>query len=92
MKFTPRGDQVWVSVHDDNQMLDLSETEVIHRLSQLKQRGLVKRLGGIVNHRNLGYLANAMVVFDIPNAEVKQIGEQISQRVILVSDLTIFIV
>ena len=61
------------------QRLDLSETEVISRLSKLKQQGLIKRLGVIVNHRRLGYRANAMVVFDIPNSEVKQIGKKISQ-------------
>ncbi len=61
------------------QALDLSETEVISRLSQLKQRGLIKRLGVVVNHRRLGYRANAMVVFDIPDAKVKQMGKQISQ-------------
>ena len=61
------------------QTLDISEGEVISRLSKLKQQGLIKRLGVIVNHRSLGYRANAMVVFDIPDAKVKQIGEQISQ-------------
>jgi DNA-binding Lrp family transcriptional regulator len=61
------------------QTLDISEGEVISRLSKLKQQGLVKRLGVIVNHRSLGYHANAMVVFDIPDVKVKQIGEQISQ-------------
>ncbi|MDQ7090577.1 MAG: AsnC family protein [Methylococcales bacterium] len=59
--------------------LGLSELEVIKRLSKLKQEGLIKRLGVIVNHRRLGYRANAMVVFDIPNSQVKQIGKQISQ-------------
>ena len=61
------------------QTLELSEIEVISRLAKLKQQGLIKRLGVIVNHRRLGYHANAMVVFDIPNAEVKKIGEQVSQ-------------
>lgn len=48
------------------QQLNLSEDEVIVRLSRLKQLGLIKRLGVIVNHRKLGYCANAMVVLMSP--------------------------
>jgi len=59
--------------------LDLSENEVIRRLSELKSRGLINRLGVVVNHRQLGYNANAMVVFDIPDKIVDQTGEHLSQ-------------
>ncbi|MCF7971073.1 MAG: AsnC family transcriptional regulator [Methylococcaceae bacterium] len=61
------------------EQLDLDEAEVIERLSKLKQQGLIKRLGVIVKHRRLGYQSNAMVVFNIPDALVKQMGQQISQ-------------
>ncbi len=61
------------------QQLSLSEDEVISRVSRLKQRGLISRLGVIVNHRQLGYKANAMVVFDVPDQIVDQTGEQLSQ-------------
>lgn len=59
--------------------LNLSEDEVIKRLTRLKQLGLIKRLGVIVNHRRVGYIANAMVVFDVPDKLVEQIGGHISQ-------------
>lgn len=61
------------------QQLQLTETHVIQRLQELKQQGLIKRLGVVVNHRQLGYQANAMVVFNIPDTEVTQIGRKISQ-------------
>ncbi len=59
--------------------LDLTEQDVIERLKRLKQQGLVKRLGVIVNHRQLGYRANAMIVLNVPNDLVDQIGGHISQ-------------
>ena len=59
--------------------LNLSEDEVINRLSKLKQQGLITRLGVIVNHRKLGYQSNAMVVFNVPDSLVDQIGEHVSQ-------------
>jgi DNA-binding Lrp family transcriptional regulator len=59
--------------------ISLTEQEVIERLGKLKQQGLIKRLGVIVKHRELGYQANAMVVLDVPDHQVEQLGGQISQ-------------
>ena len=61
------------------QALDMSEVEVIDRLSQLKQKGLIKRMGVIVKHQKLGYRANAMIVWDVPEHLIKQLGQRISQ-------------
>ncbi|MCF6204843.1 MAG: AsnC family transcriptional regulator [Methylococcaceae bacterium] len=59
--------------------LDITEDEVISRISTLKQIGLIKRLGVIVNHRRLNYCANAMVVFDVPDHLVEQISGHVCQ-------------
>ena len=59
--------------------LGLTETDIIERLTQLKQQGLIKRLGVIVKHSRLGYRSNAMVVFDIPDEIVTQKGQEISE-------------
>jgi siroheme decarboxylase len=61
--------------------LNMSETEVIERLTRLKQTGLIKRLGVIVKHQQLGYRANAMIVWNVPDDLVKQVGGHISQFV-----------
>jgi DNA-binding Lrp family transcriptional regulator len=65
--------------HDIGLTLGMTEAEVIARLTGLKQAGLIKRLGVIVNHRQLGYRANAMTVWNIPDALVKEIGARISR-------------
>lgn len=57
-----------------------SEAEVIARLSGWQQSGLIKRLGVIVRHRQLGYRANAMVVFDIPDDQVRQVAGKMCQQ------------
>lgn len=59
--------------------LNLTEQEVIKRIAVLQRSGLIKRLGVIVNHRRLGYQANAMVVFDVPDQLVDQIGGHVSR-------------
>ena len=47
--------------------LGLSEGQVLSRLRRLVSGGVIKRFGVIVRHRSLGYTANAMVVWDVPD-------------------------
>lgn len=58
---------------------DMPEPEVIERLARLKQQGLIKRMGVIVKHRKLGYRANAMVVWNVPDDLVRQLGGHMSR-------------
>jgi DNA-binding Lrp family transcriptional regulator len=57
-----------------------SEFEVIERLRGLLDRGIIKRLGVVVRHHELGYRANAMVVWDVPDAQVDRIGRQLGDQ------------
>ena len=54
--------------------LGMSEAEVIARIDRLKTLGVIKRFGVVVRHHELGYRANAMVVWDVPDEEVDYLG------------------
>lgn len=54
--------------------LGLSEQEVISRLQWLKEAGVIRRFGVVVRHHELGYAANAMVVWDVPDEQVTELG------------------
>ena len=54
--------------------LGLSEAEVIARLQRLKETGVIRRFGVVVRHHELGYRANAMVVWDVPDGQVTELG------------------
>ena len=58
--------------------LAVTEQQVIDRLAQLKADGTIKRLGVIVRHRELGFKANAMVVWDIPEHRVAEVARRIA--------------
>ncbi len=53
----------------------MTEDGVIERLGDLVERGIIKRFGLVVRHRELGYTANGMVVWDIEDEQVDHIGE-----------------
>lgn len=59
--------------------VDSCATEVLERLQRYVQHGIIKRFGIIVRHRQLGFRANAMLVFDIPDDEVGRIGQRLAQ-------------
>ncbi|MCB1776636.1 MAG: Lrp/AsnC family transcriptional regulator, partial [Candidatus Competibacteraceae bacterium] len=58
--------------------LGRSECAVLEKLRDWLKQGVIKRLGIIVRHRELGYRANAMVVWDIPDAEVSAVGRALA--------------
>ncbi|HSJ47412.1 MAG TPA: AsnC family transcriptional regulator [Gammaproteobacteria bacterium] len=55
--------------------LGMAETEVIERIERLRGEGVIKRMGVVVRHRPLGYDANAMVVWDVPDGRVDALGQ-----------------
>lgn len=61
------------------QQLGLEEQTVINRLQRLQEQGAIKRFGVVVRHHELGYRANAMVVFDISDDQVARLGHCIGK-------------
>ena len=58
----------------------ISEAEALERIRQWTAAGVIRRLGVIVRHRELGYRANAMVVWDVPDALVRPLGIDLAQQ------------
>lgn len=58
----------------------LSEPAFLNRVSYLIEAGIIRRYGVIVRHRELGYTANAMVVWNIPDHEVSAIGAALGKQ------------
>jgi len=61
------------------QRAGMSGDEVRSRIARLKQLNVLRRFGVVVRHHELGYGANAMVVWDVPDAEVRALGECLAE-------------
>ncbi|RDW14390.1 siroheme decarboxylase subunit beta [Paracoccus thiocyanatus] len=57
--------------------LDLTETQVITRLSILHARGIIRRIAIAPNHYALGMTANGMSVWDVEDREAEALGEKV---------------
>ncbi len=60
--------------------LGMPEEAVLEQIRSLQERGAIKRMGIVVRHHELGYTANAMVVWDVPDEQVKAVGEALSRH------------
>ena len=60
--------------------LGWSEQQVIDKLRKMLESGVIKRLGVVVRHHELGYRANAMVVWDVPDEDVDTLGYQLGRQ------------
>lgn len=56
------------------QRLGLDEPAILSRLQHLLDAGVVSRFGCVVLHRALGFTANAMAVWDVPDEEVDAVA------------------
>ena len=58
--------------------LGLAEDDVLERLAVLQENGTISRFGVVVSHRELGYRANAMVVWDVPDDLADDCGRRLA--------------
>jgi DNA-binding Lrp family transcriptional regulator len=61
------------------QRVGTTEAEVLRRLRAWSRDGTLRRIGVIVRHRTLGYRANAMVVWDVPDEQVADLGGRLGR-------------
>ena len=53
--------------------------QVLQQMQQWHDQGLFRRVGLVLNHRALGYVANAMLVLDVPDALVDEVGARLGR-------------
>ncbi|MFC1737859.1 hypothetical protein ACFL1G_02280 [Planctomycetota bacterium] len=58
---------------------DLSEEEFINIAQGLIEKGVIRRIAGIVNHRKLGFIANLLFVCEAPDEYVVAAGRRLAR-------------
>ncbi|BBH33102.1 AsnC family protein [Pseudomonas bijieensis] len=61
------------------EQIEASEQQVLEQMQHWHGQGLFRRVGLVVNHRALGFAANAMLVLDVPDALVDEVGRRLGQ-------------
>lgn len=59
------------------EQLGLSAEEVMDRMRAMQERGVIRRIGAVPNHYKLGYRANGMTVWDVPDELIDELGARV---------------
>jgi len=65
--------------HAVAERVGITPGEVMERLGAMLKSGIIRRIGAVPNHYALGYRANGMTVWDVPNDRVDELGERVGK-------------
>ena len=65
--------QPWKTV---SSALEVDEQRLLDTVSELKQRGVIRRVAAVLRHRRVGFTANGMAVFRIPDSRIEEAGRE----------------
>jgi len=54
--------------------LGIKEMELLEKIKEFCNKGVIRRFGATLNHRNIGFKANAMVVWNVPEERIKEVS------------------
>ena len=57
--------------------LGITEVQVIQRMSTMLEQGIIRRIGAVPNHYQLGYKYNGMTVWNIADEHIDELGARI---------------
>ena len=61
------------------QQLNLTEHDVMLRMKKMLETGIIRRIGAIPNHYKLGFIANGMSVWNVPDEVIDEYGKKIGE-------------
>ena len=59
----------------------MDEGEVIDKVREWSSDGTIRRFGAMVRHQRLGYKANAMSAWDVPEERVEHVGKVLADAI-----------
>jgi len=63
--------------HQVAEQLGVAAQEVMERFARMLENGVIRRIGAVPNHYALGYQANGMTVWDVPDERIDELGAQV---------------
>jgi DNA-binding Lrp family transcriptional regulator len=63
--------------HAVAEQVGVTPGELMTRLSRMQMNGIIRRIGAVPNHYRLGYCANGMSVWDVPDHRIAAVGPRV---------------
>lgn len=59
------------------QNLGITEEQILEKAKYYEEIGVMRRFAAILRHREVGFLANGMIVWNVPEEKIDQVGAQL---------------
>ena len=59
------------------QNLGITEEQVFEKLKHYENIGVMRRFAAILRHRDVGFIANGMIVWKVPEKRITEVGEKL---------------
>jgi len=63
--------------------LGISEEELLIRLNKYKQSKKIRKMGAVLRHREVGFSANALCAWIVPEGRIQEVGEMFAKVAIV---------
>jgi len=63
--------------------LGISEDELLKRLKGYQQSGKIRKMGAVLRHREVGYAANALCAWIVPEERIAEIGQLLAKDAVV---------
>jgi DNA-binding Lrp family transcriptional regulator len=57
----------------------ITASDVINRMKKMQANGIIRRIAAVPNHYALGYIANGMTVWDVPDDRINELGQKVGK-------------
>jgi DNA-binding Lrp family transcriptional regulator len=57
--------------------LGITENELFEKMKQYEDNGVMRRFAAILRHRQVGFTANGMIVWKVPEDRISEVGEKL---------------
>lgn len=65
--------------HAVAEQVGITPDEVIGRMRRMQEGGVIRRIGAVPNHYQLGYRFNGMTVWNVPDEKIDALGQKIGR-------------
>ena len=65
--------------HDIAGQLGIDSKDLMARMQRMLEQGIIRRIGLVPNHYAIGYRANGMTVWNVPDESIQRVGQRIGE-------------
>ena len=59
--------------------LNMGESQLLHHIRAMLAKGLIRKIGAVLRHRRVGFAANALCVWRVPEEAVAEVGTMFAE-------------